>query len=59
VGEQSPIEKIILTASGGPFRNHTMEQLMQVTKDQALNHPNWCMGQKITIDSCQSYEQGL
>ena len=59
VGEQSPIEKIILTASGGPFRNHTMEQLMQVTKDQALNHPNWCMGQKITIDSASLMNKGL
>ncbi|MEW5845483.1 MAG: 1-deoxy-D-xylulose-5-phosphate reductoisomerase [Bacteroidota bacterium] len=59
VGEHSPVEKIILTASGGPFRNHSMEQLMHVTKADALNHPNWCMGQKITIDSASLMNKGL
>jgi 1-deoxy-D-xylulose-5-phosphate reductoisomerase len=59
VGERSPVEKIILTASGGPFRNHSLEQLMHVTKADALNHPNWCMGQKITIDSASLMNKGL
>lgn len=59
VGERSPIEKIILTASGGPFRNNSLEQLMHVTKADALNHPNWCMGQKITIDSASLMNKGL
>ena len=45
------LEKVILTASGGPFRKFTMEQLQHVTKEQALKHPNWDMGAKITIDS--------
>ena len=45
----TPVEKVILTASGGPFRTYTMEQLQQVTKAQALKHPNWEMGAKITI----------
>ncbi len=52
VGEDdNPIEKILLTASGGPFRNFTMEQLQTVTKADALRHPTWDMGAKITIDS--------
>jgi 1-deoxy-D-xylulose-5-phosphate reductoisomerase len=59
VGEKSPIEKIILTASGGPFRQHTLEQLKQVTSADALNHPNWCMGSKITIDSASMMNKGL
>jgi 1-deoxy-D-xylulose-5-phosphate reductoisomerase len=59
VGEKSPIEKIILTASGGPFRQHTIEQLKQVTCADALNHPNWCMGSKITIDSATMMNKGL
>lgn len=59
VGEQSPIEKILLTASGGPFRNHTMEQLASVTKAQALKHPNWEMGAKITIDSASLMNKGF
>ena len=50
-GEVSPVEKIILTASGGPFRTFSHEQLASVTKAQALKHPNWSMGAKITIDS--------
>lgn len=59
VGEKSPIEKIILTASGGPFRQHTYEQLKKVTCADALNHPNWCMGSKITIDSATMMNKGL
>ena len=58
-GERSPIEKIYLTASGGPFRNHTMQQLEQVTKGQALKHPNWDMGAKITIDSASMMNKGF
>ncbi len=59
VGEQSPIEKIILTASGGPFRTFPMEQLRHVTKAQALKHPNWEMGAKITIDSASLMNKGF
>lgn len=58
-GERSPIEKIILTASGGPFRNHSMEQLRKVTKKEALRHPNWDMGAKVTIDSASLMNKGL
>lgn len=58
-GEPSPIEKIILTASGGPFRHFTLEQLATVTKDQALRHPNWEMGAKITIDSASMMNKGF
>ena len=47
------IEKILLTASGGPFRNFTKEQLATVTKADALKHPTWSMGAKITIDSAR------
>lgn len=53
------IEKIYLTASGGPFRGYSKEQLMQVTKAQALKHPNWEMGAKITIDSATLMNKGL
>ncbi len=60
VGEfHNPIEKIYLTASGGPFRGFTSEQLQQVTKAQALKHPNWSMGAKITIDSATMMNKGL
>lgn len=60
VGEEgNPIEKIILTASGGPFRGRTREQLIGVTKEQALKHPNWDMGAKITIDSASLMNKGL
>ena len=55
----NPIEKIYLTASGGPFRGFTPEQLGKVTKAQALNHPNWDMGAKITIDSASMMNKGL
>jgi 1-deoxy-D-xylulose-5-phosphate reductoisomerase len=53
------IEKLILTASGGPFRQHTLEQLACVTKAQALKHPNWDMGAKITIDSASMMNKGF
>ncbi|MHA6249752.1 1-deoxy-D-xylulose-5-phosphate reductoisomerase [Pontibacter sp. CAU 1760] len=55
----NPIEKIILTASGGPFRGKTVGELAQVTKAQALKHPNWEMGSKITIDSASLMNKGL
>lgn len=58
-GEHSPIEKIFLTASGGPFRNHTIEQLEKVTKKEALKHPNWDMGAKVTIDSASMMNKGF
>ena len=53
------IEKIVLTASGGPFRGKTREALAKVTKAQALKHPNWDMGAKITIDSASLMNKGL
>ena len=55
----NPIEKIYLTASGGPFRGWTMDQLRSVTPAQALKHPNWSMGAKITIDSATMMNKGL
>ena len=55
----NPIEKIYLTASGGPFRGWKREQLATVTKAQALKHPNWVMGAKITIDSASLMNKGL
>ncbi|MBO5251781.1 MAG: 1-deoxy-D-xylulose-5-phosphate reductoisomerase [Bacteroidaceae bacterium] len=55
----NPLEKVILTASGGPFRTFTMEQLQHVTKAQALKHPNWDMGAKITIDSATMMNKGF
>ena len=58
-GEVSPVEKIILTASGGPFRTFSREQLAMVTKAQALKHPNWSMGAKITIDSASMRNKGF
>jgi len=60
VGEhQNKIEKIYLTASGGPFRGKTKEELKSITKEQALKHPNWDMGAKITIDSATLMNKGL
>ncbi|MCK6257044.1 1-deoxy-D-xylulose-5-phosphate reductoisomerase [Fictibacillus sp. KIGAM418] len=53
------IERLILTASGGSFRDYTRSQLADVTVDQALNHPNWSMGAKITIDSATMMNKGL
>ncbi len=59
MGEQSPIEKIILTASGGPFRTFTHKLLETVTPAMALKHPNWDMGAKITIDSATMMNKGF
>jgi 1-deoxy-D-xylulose-5-phosphate reductoisomerase len=59
IGEKSPIEKIYLTASGGPFRGKNIEYLSDVTKEKALKHPNWVMGAKITIDSATLMNKGL
>jgi 1-deoxy-D-xylulose-5-phosphate reductoisomerase len=60
VGEfHNPIEKIILTASGGPFRGKDKAYLETVTREQALKHPNWDMGAKITIDSASLMNKGL
>lgn len=55
----NPIEKILLTASGGPFRTKSLEELATVTKAQALRHPNWTMGAKITIDSASMMNKGF
>jgi 1-deoxy-D-xylulose-5-phosphate reductoisomerase len=55
----NPIEKIVLTASGGPFRGRSRAELATVTKAQALKHPNWDMGAKITIDSASLMNKGL
>ncbi|MDR1161520.1 MAG: 1-deoxy-D-xylulose-5-phosphate reductoisomerase [Tannerellaceae bacterium] len=59
VGEWNPVEKIILTASGGPFRTKSIEELATVTKAQALKHPNWTMGAKVTIDSASMMNKGF
>ena len=59
MGEEAAPEKIILTASGGPFRSFTLDQLSQVTPEQALRHPNWDMGAKITIDSATMMNKGF
>jgi 1-deoxy-D-xylulose-5-phosphate reductoisomerase len=60
VGEYSnPVEKIYLTASGGPFRGKTLAELSDVTKEEALKHPNWTMGAKITIDSASLMNKAL
>ena len=53
------IRRILLTASGGPFRKYSPEELEDVTLDQALNHPKWTMGRKITIDSATMMNKGL
>lgn len=53
------IKKLIITASGGSFRDYTREMLKEVTLEQALNHPNWSMGAKITIDSATMMNKGL
>ena len=57
--ESAGIKKILITASGGPFRHATFEELGRVTVKQALNHPNWVMGPKITIDSATLMNKGL
>jgi 1-deoxy-D-xylulose-5-phosphate reductoisomerase len=60
VGEfHNPIEKLILTASGGPFRGKDRQYLRTVTKAQALKHPNWSMGAKVTVDSATLMNKGL
>ena len=58
-GESQPPKRILLTASGGPFRGFSTEQLNQVTSQQALQHPSWQMGQKVTIDSATLMNKGL
>jgi 1-deoxy-D-xylulose-5-phosphate reductoisomerase len=58
-GRRKDLRKIILTASGGPFRSMSRHQLQHVTKEQALNHPNWSMGRKISIDSATLMNKGL
>lgn len=58
-GENTPIDKIILTASGGPFLHKTIEEMEQVGVEQALNHPNWHMGAKVTIDSASLMNKGF
>lgn len=57
--KQSGVRKILLTASGGPFRNATLEQLQHVTPEQACAHPNWSMGRKISVDSASMMNKGL
>ncbi|MEO1451552.1 MAG: 1-deoxy-D-xylulose-5-phosphate reductoisomerase [Bacteroidota bacterium] len=57
--ERNPVEKIYLTASGGPFRGYDLDRLKAVTRAQALKHPNWEMGAKITIDSASMMNKGL
>ena len=60
VGEgMNPVEKIILTASGGPFLGKDKAYLQHVTREEALRHPNWCMGDKVTIDSASLMNKGL
>ena len=57
--EGRPVKKILLTASGGPFRGYSLEELEKVTLEQALKHPKWTMGAKITIDSATMMNKGL
>ena len=59
IGEHSGIDKLLLTASGGPFRGRTRDELAGVTLEQALKHPNWSMGRKVTIDSATLMNKGL
>lgn len=60
VGEENnPVEKMLITASGGPFRTWKAEEMASITVEQALNHPNWSMGSKITIDSATMMNKGL
>jgi len=58
-GNHGEVDRLILTASGGPFRTYTKEQLESVTPEQAGNHPTWNMGRKITIDSATLFNKGL
>lgn len=57
--QNKALKKLILTASGGPFFGRTRDELKNVTVEQALNHPNWSMGAKITIDSASMMNKGL
>ncbi len=57
--QRHAVEKIILTASGGPFRRHTLEQMAVMTPQQAVAHPNWSMGAKISVDSASMMNKGL
>ena len=57
--EKKALKKILLTASGGPFFGKTKKELEKVTKKDALKHPNWSMGQKITVDSATMMNKGL
>ena len=56
---ECPIERLILTASGGPFRDHSLDQMAQVTVAQAMAHPNWSMGRRISIDSATMFNKAL
>ncbi len=58
-GEEQPVARVILTASGGPFRGYSPEELARVTASQALKHPSWQMGKKVTIDSATLMNKGL
>ena len=58
-GPREDVRRIILTASGGPFRTWTLDQIQQATPEQALRHPNWSMGQRITVDSASMMNKGL
>lgn len=58
-GTSAEVERLVLTASGGPFRGYSLEQLANVTTEQALTHPTWNMGPKITIDSSTLFNKGL
>lgn len=58
-GEHSAVEKVILTASGGPFLHRPAEELERVSVEEALNHPSWCMGAKVTIDSASLMNNGF
>ncbi len=58
-GDQKDLDSLIITASGGPFRNKTLKELQNVTVEEALKHPNWSMGRKITIDSATLVNKGL
>lgn len=58
-GNVKSIDKIVLTASGGPFRNHSLDEMRSITREAALRHPVWAMGAKITIDSATMFNKGL
>ena len=58
-GNREEVKRIILTASGGPFRTWTLEAIKKATPEQALRHPNWSMGPKITVDSASLMNKGL